>query len=161
VYIWPCGLGCLAERWIHLLVSVRQKTDFPLGFWLCFAPFHFFFVLKNSPVLNNYNHAHNMMQPRLCLKIWRVILSNVFYWICPKHTVHSESIQTPWLIPHLLHYSLILKPVEAGWMGSMLHSYFHISPEMFDWVHVRALAGPLKDIETCPEATPVLSWLCA
>ena len=32
---------------------------------------------------------------------------------------------------------------------------------MFDRVQVRPLAGPLKDIETCPEATPALSWLCA
>ena len=32
---------------------------------------------------------------------------------------------------------------------------------MFDQVQVRALAGPLKDIEISPEATPALSWLCA
>ena len=36
----------------------------------------------------------------------------------------------------------------SGWMGEeLLHSYFHISPEMFDWVQVRALAGSLKDIQ--------------
>ena len=29
------------------------------------------------------------------------------------------------------------------------------------WVQVRPLAGPLKDIETGPEATPAWSWLCA
>ena len=28
-----------------------------------------------------------------------------------------------------------------------LHSYFQVSPEMFDRVQVRALAGPLNDIE--------------
>ena len=28
-----------------------------------------------------------------------------------------------------------------------LHSYFHVSPEMFDGVQVQALAGPLKDIQ--------------
>ena len=44
-----------------------------------------FFILKNSPVLNDYKHTHNMMQPLLCLKIWRVGLHNVLYWICPKH----------------------------------------------------------------------------
>ena len=26
-----------------------------------------------------------MLQPPLCLKIWRVVLSDVLYWICPKH----------------------------------------------------------------------------
>ena len=29
----------------------------------------------------------------------------------------------------------------------MLHSYFQVSPEMFDRVQVQALAGPLKDIQ--------------
>ena len=29
----------------------------------------------------------------------------------------------------------------------LLHSYFQLSPEMFDQVQVRALAGPLKDIK--------------
>ena len=29
-----------------------------------------------------------------------------------------------------------------------LHSYFQVSPEMFDRVQVRALAGPRNDIET-------------
>ena len=28
-----------------------------------------------------------------------------------------------------------------------LHNYFQVSPEMFDRVQVRALAGPLKDIQ--------------
>ena len=28
-----------------------------------------------------------------------------------------------------------------------LHSYFQVSPEMFDRVKVRALAGPLRDIQ--------------
>ena len=32
---------------------------------------------------------------------------------------------------------------------------------MFDRVQVWALAGPLKDIQTCPKATPALFWLSA
>ena len=40
-----------------------------------------------------------------------------------------------------------------------LHSYFQVSPETFDLVQVRAQAGPLKDIESFPEATHALSWL--
>ena len=36
-----------------------------------------------------------------------------------------------------------------------------MSPKIFDWVQVRALAGPLTDIHSCPEATPVLSGLYA
>ena len=38
-----------------------------------------------------------------------------------------------------------LKLCQVGW-GALLHSYFQVSPEMFDRVQVRALAGPLKDI---------------
>ena len=36
-----------------------------------------------------------------------------------------------------------LKLCQVGW-GVSLHSYFQISPEIFD--HVQALAGPLKEI---------------
>ena len=39
-----------------------------------------------------------------------------------------------------------LKLCQIGW-GVSQHSYFQVSPEMFDRVHVRALAGPLKDIQ--------------
>jgi hypothetical protein len=49
-----------------------------------------------------------------------------------------------------------LKLCQVEW-GASQHSYFQVSPEMFEWVEVGALAGPLKDIETFPEATPVLS----
>jgi hypothetical protein len=38
-----------------------------------------------TALLNNYKHTHNMMQPPLHLKIWRVICSNVLHWICPNH----------------------------------------------------------------------------
>jgi hypothetical protein len=50
-----------------------------------------FFILKNSLVLANDKYTHNMMQPPPCLKIWRVILSDVLCWICLKHnTLYSE-----------------------------------------------------------------------
>ena len=38
-----------------------------------------------------------------------------------------------------------LKLCQVGW-GVSLHSHFHVSPEMFDRVQVRALDGPLEDI---------------
>ena len=31
----------------------------------------------------------------------------------------------------------------SDWMGASLHRYFQVSPEIFDWVQVRILAGPL------------------
>ena len=39
-----------------------------------------------------------------------------------------------------------LKLCPVGW-GASLHSYFQVSPVMFYRVQVRALAGPLKDIQ--------------
>ena len=45
------------------------------------------------------------------------------------------------------HSSLqILPSCQVGW-GASLHSYFLFSPEMFNRVQVRALAGLLKDIQ--------------
>ena len=35
----------------------------------------------------------------------------------------------------------------SGWMGAFMHSYFHLSPEMFVQVQVQVLAGPLNDIQ--------------
>ena len=48
-----------------------------------------------------------------------------------------------------------LKLCQVGW-GALLHSYFQVSPEMFEsgWANQ-------GHSETCPGATPVLSWLCA
>ena len=41
---------------------------------------------------------------------------------------------------------ILLKLCQVGW-GVSLHSYFQVSPEMFDRVQVRALDGALKDIQ--------------
>jgi hypothetical protein len=38
------------------------------------------------------------------------------------------------------------KLCQFGW-GASRHSYYQISIEMFDWVQVRALVGPQKDIQ--------------
>ena len=39
-----------------------------------------------------------------------------------------------------------LKLCQVGWRA-LLHSYFHVSSEMFDQFQFRALAGSLKDIQ--------------
>ena len=49
------------------------------------------------------------------------------------------------------------KLCQVGW-GASLHSYFQVSPEMLDWVQVRALPGPLKDIQRLVPK-PLLSCL--
>jgi hypothetical protein len=39
-----------------------------------------------------------------------------------------------------------LKLCQVGW-GASMHSYFQVSPEMFDRVQVRTLARPLNNIQ--------------
>ena len=50
-----------------------------------------------------------------------------------------------------------LKLCQVGW-GVSLHSDFQVSPEMFNRVQVRALAGPVKDIQSLVPK-PILSCL--
>ena len=86
VYLVLC-FRLLSSWKVNSSPSVWWKVDW---FCLCLAPFCFFFILKNSPVLNDDKHTHNMMQPYLCLKIWRVVLCYVLYWIFPKpNTLYS------------------------------------------------------------------------
>jgi hypothetical protein len=51
-----------------------------------------------------------------------------------------------------------LKLCQVGW-GASLQSYCQVSPEMLDWVQVQAMAGPLNDIETCPEVLRCLGCM--
>ena len=86
-----------------------------------------------------------------------------------QYTVHLECIQTPSLSPcaAIIASSLfgcdgtslanpiqeflpfftvdLFKLCQVGW-GVFLDSYFQVSPEMFNRVQVRALAGPLEGI---------------
>ena len=50
------------------------------------------------------------------------------------------------------------KLCQVGW-GALLHSYSQVSQEMLDRVQVRALAGPLKDIQSLV-SKPLLHCLC-
>jgi hypothetical protein len=122
--IWPCVLGyCPAERWINLPVSGGKqiKPGFHLGFCLCLTPLRFYFILKNSTVLHDYKHTHNIMQPPLCLKIWRVVLSNVLYWICPKHNnLYSE----PKMYCFATFFAVLLQCPVANRMHILEYVYY-------------------------------------
>ena len=56
--------------------------------------------------------------------------------------------------PFLLAYPCKLR--QVGW-GASMHSHFQLFPQMFNWIQVWALAGPLKDAQTFSEATPLFS----
>ena len=64
---------------------------------------------------------------------------------------------TPVFWGFLPFFSADLKLCQIGW-GALLHSHFQVSPEMFDWAQVRALARPLKDLRRLV-AKPLLCGL--
>jgi hypothetical protein len=91
-----------------------------------------------------------------------------------KKTGHTPTIKTAIqvfrpldIFPILLHYTLILKWIQLFYSPSSINTqyltmtlqkqvfrhfskcikYFQVCPEMFDRVQVRALAGPLNDIQ--------------
>ncbi|XP_051533408.1 mitogen-activated protein kinase kinase kinase kinase 6 isoform X1 [Myxocyprinus asiaticus] len=73
----------------------------------------------------------------------------------PTGQMHFDIIHlddTPQCLPGVVHTCIHpqtqkypLRLCQLGW-GPLVDSHFQVSPEMFDWVQVQALAGPLKDI---------------
>ena len=105
----------------------------------------FLFYPKNFPVLNDYKYTHNMMQPPLCLKIWRVVLSNVLYWICLKHntlylgqniycfgTFFSVLLQC--LVSNRKHVSECFYSVQASFY-SIRHLYYYCGVTTMMLIH--------------------------
>uniref|UniRef100_A0A8C8FAD6 ADP-ribosylation factor-like protein 3 n=1 Tax=Oncorhynchus tshawytscha TaxID=74940 RepID=A0A8C8FAD6_ONCTS len=80
------------------------------------------------------SHLHKYSDPLLStlLHLWQRLQPRVFLGMMLQawHTCICRSSQA-----------------LLGWVGTSLHSYFQVSPEMFDWIQVWALAGPLKDIQ--------------
>lgn len=50
-----------------------------------------------------------------------------------------------------------IKLLQFGW--EMAQPFFSL--KMFNWIQVWAMAGPLKDIQSCPEARTPISGQCA
>ena len=71
-----------------------------------FSSILFLFILKNSLVLANDKHTHNMMLPSPCLKIWRVVLSDVLCWTCTKH----NALYSRHKVNYFPHCSITLVP---------------------------------------------------
>ena len=71
--------------------------------------------------------------------LWQNCSFESWVWRC--------KLGTPVFVEFLPFFSA--EPLKLCEVGSraLLHSYFQVSPEMFDRVQVRALAGPLKDIQ--------------
>jgi hypothetical protein len=69
-------------------------------------------------------------------------LIQYLFFLINQHTIHlhdkAKSVSFLSADP--------LKLCQVEW-GVFLDSYFQFSPEIFDRVQVRALAGPLKDIQ--------------
>ena len=104
------------------------------------------------------------MKYHICINI--ETLYSVLCWstfgsnYCLKSSwVWRNKLGTPVFGEFLLFFSADpLKLCQVGW-GVLLPCYFQVSPEMFDWAQVRALAGPLKDIQGLVPM-PILHCLC-
>ena len=96
----------------------------------------------NKKEITEISHLHKYSDPLLStlLKhLWQLLKPGVFLGL----TLQACHTCIWGVSPILLCRS---SQALSGW-GVSLHSYFQVSPEMFDWVQVRALAGPLKDIQ--------------
>ena len=138
--------------WVHTHnpYSAFGKYSDPLTFphFVMLQPYSKMYSIKIS-------HLHKYADPLLC---WSTFgsdcsLESSWVWHYKLGTLVFGEV-----LPLISADPLKLCQVECG---ALLHSYFQVSPEMVDRVQFRALAESPKDIETCPEATPALSWLCA
>ena len=120
----------------------KQKTVFR-HFCKCIENKNMFLHMYSDPLLSTLlKHLWLWLQPRIFLGMTLQAWHTCIWGVSPILLFRSSQ-------------------ALSGWMGSIVAQLFSVSPEMFDQVQVWVLPGPLKDIETCPEATPVLSWLCA
>jgi hypothetical protein len=120
--------------------------------------------LNKNRFLHIFSHLYfKKMKYHICISI-----QTLYSVICWSTFGRDYSLKSSWVWCYKLGSPVFgeflpffsadpLKLSQVGW-GVLLHSYLQVSPEMFDRVQVRALAG---HSETCPEATPAVSWLCA
>ena len=87
------------------------------------------------------SHLHKNSYPLLS-----TLLKHLWQRLQPRLLGYDATSLAHLYLGRFSHSSL------SGWM----ESYFQVS-QMFDQVQGLPLAGPLKDIETCPEATSALS----
>ena len=84
-------------------------------------------------------------------------IQTLYSVLCWSTFGSDNSLQSSWVWRYKLGTSVFgeflpffsadpLRLCQVGW-GASLHCYFQVSPEMLDGVPVRALAGPLKDIQ--------------
>jgi hypothetical protein len=81
-----------------------------------------YFPPKNSLVLANDKHTHNMMQPPLCLNI--VVLSDMLCLICPKQNALYSG------------QSLLLKCHVANRVHVLEYIFFSVQAFFFSLCHL-------------------------
>ena len=93
----------------------------------------------------------------LCLDHIYISIQTLYSALCWSAFGSDYSLESSWVWRYKLGTTVFgdflpffsadpLKLCQVGW-GALLHSYFHVSLEMFDRVQVWALVGPLKDIQ--------------
>ena len=141
--------------------------------WKIFRPLDFFHILLGYSIILKYNtlfFPSSIYTQYPIMTKQKQVFRNVCKFISHLHNNSDPLLSTLWkhlwqrLQPWVFlgwryklgkpvfgegsfsHSSLQIKLCQVGW-GVSLHSYFQVSPEMFDRVQVRALAGPLNDIQ--------------
>ena len=114
-----------------------------------FANVYFYFSAKKShvhkysqPLLNTlFMHLLQQLQPQVFLNMMAQAW-HTYLWAVLPIPLYSTS-QAP-----------------SGWMGSVGAQHFQISPEMFNRI-LGSRWATQGHSRSCPEATPLISWLCA
>jgi hypothetical protein len=81
-----------------------------------------------------------------------IIIQTLYSVLCWNTFGSDYSLESSWVWQawHICIWGvspiLLCRSCQVGWRAS-LHNDFMISPEMFNWVQVQALAGPFKDIQ--------------
>ena len=88
-------------------------------------------------------HLHKYSDP-----LFSTLLKHLWQRLQHSLLVYGATSLSHLYLRSFSHSSLHIpsSSVRLDWVES-LHSYFQVSPEMFDRVQVQALAGPLKDIQ--------------
>jgi len=125
---------------LNSFFTSKFYTQYPIMTrWKKFA-WNFCKYIKNKKLKYNMYISIHSLCSMLCWSTFGSNYSLKSFWVWRYKLgtpIYGQFLPFFFAEPLRLH--------QVGW-GASVHSHFQISPEMFNWVQVWALAGPLKDI---------------
>ena len=120
-----------------------------------FRPLDLFYILRYSLILKMiylvFLNVHTMAHKDKATFLFIIVLNDIYfqtlYFVETAITASSLLGYNTTSLAHLHLGSFSHSSLQILSNSVRLHSYFQVSPEMFDRVQVRTLAGPLKDIQ--------------